>query len=99
MLPVSTAEISHRHKHSLYLQLKLADEGQKGDVNEAKLMCKWRDILRAAKTTTLRAQLKVGGSPLRKGRKSCFVLCVCFNYQFKNLLKSYFIYYVVSPLR
>lgn len=30
-----------------------------GAVNEAKLMCKWRAVLRQAKTTTLSHQLQV----------------------------------------
>ncbi|KAG7175789.1 Dynein regulatory complex subunit 2-like 2, partial [Homarus americanus] len=52
---------SNRRKEELlagFLKLKLADEEKKGQVNEAKLMTKWREILREAKTSTLNAQLQ-----------------------------------------
>ncbi|XP_068233830.1 dynein regulatory complex subunit 2 [Palaemon carinicauda] len=41
-----------------FFKLKLSDEERKGSVNEAKLMSKWREVLREAKTTSLRNSLK-----------------------------------------
>ncbi|KAK3890820.1 hypothetical protein Pcinc_005246 [Petrolisthes cinctipes] len=52
---------SNRRKEELvagFLKLKLSDEGKKGVVNEAKLMTKWREVLREAKTTSLHTQLQ-----------------------------------------
>ncbi|XP_064103007.1 uncharacterized protein LOC135213078 isoform X2 [Macrobrachium nipponense] len=41
-----------------FFKLKLSDEEKKGGVNEAKLMSKWREVLRETKTTSLRNSLK-----------------------------------------
>ncbi|XP_050708722.1 uncharacterized protein LOC126993601 [Eriocheir sinensis] len=54
------AESARRKEELLagFLKLKLADEGKKGEVNEARLMTKWREVLREAKTSTLSTQLQ-----------------------------------------
>ncbi|XP_053649573.1 dynein regulatory complex subunit 2 isoform X3 [Cherax quadricarinatus] len=54
------AETNRRKEELLacFLKLKLADEERKGNVNQAKLMTKWREVLRQSKTSTLTTQLK-----------------------------------------
>ncbi|KAK8381490.1 hypothetical protein O3P69_018517 [Scylla paramamosain] len=54
------AESTRRKEELLagFLKLKLADERKKGEVNEARLMTKWREVLREAKTSTLSTQLQ-----------------------------------------
>uniref|UniRef100_A0A0P4WBM0 Dynein regulatory complex subunit 2 n=1 Tax=Scylla olivacea TaxID=85551 RepID=A0A0P4WBM0_SCYOL len=54
------AESARRKEELLagFLKLKLADERKKGEVNEARLMTKWREVLREAKTSTLSTQLQ-----------------------------------------
>ncbi|KAK7072422.1 hypothetical protein SK128_003553 [Halocaridina rubra] len=41
-----------------FLKLKLSDEEKKGGINEAKLMSKWREVLRISKTASLKNSLK-----------------------------------------
>ncbi|XP_069169515.1 dynein regulatory complex subunit 2 isoform X2 [Procambarus clarkii] len=52
---------NNRRKQELiagFLKLKLADEQDKGAVNEAKLTTKWREVLRQASTSTLSTQFQ-----------------------------------------
>ncbi|KAG0725662.1 Dynein regulatory complex subunit 2 [Chionoecetes opilio] len=54
------AESARRKEELLagFLKLKLADERKKGEVNEARLLTKWREVLREAKTSSLTTQLQ-----------------------------------------